>query len=74
MLHLFVDAMSNACNDMKPPVSALVCMQFADVTNTGFPPIYDKFLSVIGMFSLDLGWILSAACLATGVTFYDKLL
>ncbi|CAM9101274.1 unnamed protein product, partial [Laminaria digitata] len=47
---------------------------FADVTNAGFPPIYDKFLSVIGIFSMDLGWILSAACLATDVTFYDKLL
>lgn len=49
-------------------------MQFADVTNAGFPPIYEKFLSVIGLFSLDLGWVLSAACLATDLTFYDKLL
>ncbi|MEP5116486.1 MAG: hypothetical protein ABJQ90_12220 [Parasphingorhabdus sp.] len=49
-------------------------VQFADVTAVGFPPIYEKFLSVIRIFSLDLAWIISAACLATDVTFYDKLL
>ena len=50
------------------------CVQFADVTNAGFPPVYEKFLAVIGMFSMDLGWVLSASCLATSITFYDKLL
>lgn len=66
--------MSDWSNDLKRCLSAIARTQFADVTNAGFPPIYDEFLSVIGMFSMDLGWILSAACLATGVTFYDKLL
>eukprot|EP00904_Undaria_pinnatifida_P010819 jgi/Undpi1/6868/HiC_scaffold_21.g09344.m1 len=47
---------------------------FADVTNVGFPPVYEKFLSIIGMFSLDLGWLLSATCVASGVGFYEKLL
>lgn len=49
-------------------------VEFADVTNVGFPPIYEKFLSIIGVFSLDLGWLLSATCVASGVDFYDKLL
>ncbi|CBJ33129.1 asn/thr-rich large protein family protein [Ectocarpus siliculosus] len=45
-----------------------------DITKAPFPPIYEKFLSIIGIFSFDLGWILSAACLTTGIDFYDKLL
>lgn len=49
-------------------------VKFADVTNVGFPPIYEKFLSIIGIFSLDLGWMLSATCVAAGIDFYDKLL
>jgi len=28
--------------------------QFAEITKVPFPPIYDKFLSVIGIFSFDL--------------------
>jgi len=36
--------------------------------------VYDWFLGIIGIFSFDLGWILSAACLATGIGFFDKLL
>eukprot|EP00904_Undaria_pinnatifida_P010820 jgi/Undpi1/6869/HiC_scaffold_21.g09345.m1 len=48
--------------------------EFADVTNVGFPPIYEKFLSIVGVFSLDLGWVLSATCVAAGVGFYAKLL
>lgn len=48
--------------------------QFAEITKVPFPPIYDKFLSVTGIFSFDLGWILSAACLTTDISFYDKLL
>ncbi|CAM9117899.1 unnamed protein product, partial [Laminaria digitata] len=47
---------------------------FADVTNVRFPPLYDKLLSILGIFSLDLGWLLSATCVASGVDFYDKLL
>ncbi|CAM9686049.1 unnamed protein product, partial [Ectocarpus sp. 12 AP-2014] len=47
---------------------------FADITKAPFPPIYEKFLSIISIFSFDLGWILSAACLTTGIDFYDKLL
>jgi len=39
-----------------------------------FPSVYESFLDIIGIFSFDLGWILSAACLATGIGFYDKLL
>lgn len=48
--------------------------QFSEITQVPFPPVYDKFLTIIGIFSFDLGWMLSAACLATKVGFYDKLL
>lgn len=39
-----------------------------------YPPVYERFLAIIGIFSFDLGWILSAACLATKIGFYEKLL
>ena len=39
-----------------------------------FPPLFEKFLGIIGVFSFDLGWFISAACLSPGVNFYDKLL
>ena len=39
-----------------------------------FPHVYEQFLGIIGVFSFDLGWMLSAACLATGIDFYGKLL
>ncbi|CAM9140361.1 unnamed protein product [Ectocarpus sp. 12 AP-2014] len=47
---------------------------FAEITKVPFPPVYEKFLSIIGIFSFDLGWMISAACLTAGVDFYDKLL
>jgi len=48
--------------------------QFAGIAQVPFPSAYEKFLAFIGVFSLDLGWFLSAACLATGIGFFDKLL
>ncbi|CAN0342544.1 unnamed protein product, partial [Hapterophycus canaliculatus] len=47
---------------------------FADITKVPYPPVYESFLSIIGVFSFDLGWIISAACLTSGIDFYDKLL
>ncbi|CAM9349550.1 unnamed protein product, partial [Hapterophycus canaliculatus] len=47
---------------------------FSEITQVPFPPVYEKFLTTIGVFSFDLGWILSASCLATRIGFYDKLL
>ncbi|CAM9271368.1 unnamed protein product, partial [Ectocarpus sp. 8 AP-2014] len=47
---------------------------FAEITKVPFPPVYEKFLSIIGIFSFDLGWMISAACLTAGIDFYDKLL
>ncbi|CBJ33868.1 probable extracellular nuclease (ISS) [Ectocarpus siliculosus] len=47
---------------------------FAEITKVPFPPVYEKFLSIIGIFSFDLGWMMSAACLTAGIDFYDKLL
>lgn len=48
--------------------------KYSNITNVAYPPIYEKFLSIIGVFNLDLAWILSAACLTTNVNFYHKLL
>ena len=50
------------------------CVKFSSITNVAYPPIYETFLSIIGVFSLDLAWILSAACITTDVNFYHKLL
>lgn len=51
-----------------------MCVQFAEITEVPFPEVYDKFLSVIRIFSFDLSWILSAACLTVDLDFYDQLL
>lgn len=48
--------------------------QFSQITQVPFPPVYERFLEITGIFSFDLGWMLSAACLATGIDFYGKLL
>lgn len=48
--------------------------QFGAITHVQFPPVFEKFLSILGIFSFDLTWIFSAACLAAGVDFHDKLL
>lgn len=48
--------------------------QFSEITKVPFPPVYEKFLGIIGIFSFDLGWLISAACLTAGIDFYDKLL
>lgn len=47
--------------------------QFSSITEVSYPSVFERFLEIIGIFSFDPGWILSAACLA-GVSFYDKLL
>ena len=49
-------------------------VQFSNITNVAYPPIYENFLSLIAVFSFDLAWILSAACLTTDITFYAKLM
>lgn len=54
--------------------AAVAAPQFSQITQVSFPPVYEKFLGIIGIFSFDLGWMLSAACVATGIGFYGKLL
>lgn len=56
------------------PFAKSMCVQFAEITEVPFPEVYDKFLSVIRIFSFDLSWILSAACLTVDLDFYDELL
>eukprot|EP00752_Nemacystus_decipiens_P010943 g9725.t1 len=51
-----------------------ISSSFSGITQVPFPSAYEKFLGIIGIFSFDLGWMLSAACLATGISFFDKLL
>lgn len=53
---------------------SVLLSKFADITHIPFPPIYERFLETIGIFTFDLGWIFSASCLTTRLTFYDKLL
>ncbi|CAM9245467.1 unnamed protein product, partial [Sphacelaria rigidula] len=47
---------------------------FSEITQVPFPPVYKKFLSIVGVFTFDLGWIFSASCINTRVNFYHKLL
>lgn len=49
-------------------------VQFSEITQASFPPVFERFLSVIGIFTFDLGWIASAACLTSGIDFFDKLM
>ena len=63
---------------MNPPLVSMLRrmfgLKFAEITEVPFPEVYDKFLSIIGIFSFDLSWIMSAACLTVGLDFYDELL
>jgi len=52
----------------------MVCVKFAEITEVPFPEVYERFLAIIGIFSFDLSWILSAACVTVGLDFYDELL
>lgn len=71
-------------SDMSPPLSVSYlhphrllrhyCKQFAEITEVPFPEVYEKFLSLTGIFSFDLSWILSATCMTDDLDFYDKLL
>ena len=69
---VFLDTFSFDC--LNESTCSFAGVKFAAVTNVTFPPIYEMFLSTIGVFSLDIGWILSATCLASDIDFYDKLL
>lgn len=48
--------------------------QFTEITEVPFPEAYENFLSLTGIFSFDLSWILSATCMTDNLDFYDKLL
>lgn len=52
----------------------IVSRQFAEITHVSLPSTYKRFLETVGTVNFDLGWVLSAACVTTGIDFYDKLL
>lgn len=48
--------------------------QFAAVANVTYPGVYQDFLSAINVFNLDLGSMISAACLWSDIDFHDRML
>ncbi|CAM9601541.1 unnamed protein product, partial [Ectocarpus fasciculatus] len=50
-----------------------VVTQFTVVANVTYPDVYQTFLDGLKLFNFDLGWILSAGCVAY-VDFHDRLL
>lgn len=57
----------------SPPSSFGPTRQFTEITQAPLPPIYRKFLSIIGIVTFDVGHIFSAGCINTKIDFYDKL-
>jgi len=47
---------------------------FPSITRVDFPLSYSRFLDLINVVNLDIGQILSAACVLPGLGFYDRLL
>ena len=48
--------------------------QFASVANVTYPGAYQTFLSTVNIINLDLGFVVSAGCLWSGIDFHDQLL
>ena len=47
--------------------------QFTSVANVAYPDIYQRLLDALDVFTFDLSWVLSAACVID-VDFHDRLL
>ena len=63
----------------NPPLRALfLCdsppAQFADAANVTYPGVYRDFLSAVDVVNFDLGSVLAAGCLWSGIDFHDRLL
>ncbi|CAM9420392.1 unnamed protein product, partial [Hapterophycus canaliculatus] len=51
-----------------------ILTQFADAANVTYPGVYQDFLSAIDVVNFDLGFVLAAGCLWSGVDFHARLL
>lgn len=59
---------------MHIPLWCRSLSQFSSVANATYPEAYEKFLKAVDVVNLDLGWMVSAGCLWTGIDFHDRLL
>ncbi|CAM9962030.1 unnamed protein product, partial [Laminaria digitata] len=48
--------------------------QFASVANVTYPGVYQTFLNGLDFINLDVGFVVSAGCLWSGIDFHDRLL
>lgn len=55
-------------------LSLLFPTQFADAANVTYPGVYQDFLSAINIVNFDLGSVLAAGCLWSGIDFHARLL
>ncbi|CBJ29835.1 probable extracellular nuclease [Ectocarpus siliculosus] len=51
-----------------------ILTQFAAAANVTYPRVYQDFLSAIDVINVDLGSMISAGCLWSGIDFHDRLL
>lgn len=49
-------------------------MQFAEAASITFPEVYQNFLNAINVINFDLGSMLAAGCIWSGIDFHDRLL
>lgn len=48
--------------------------QFASLANVTYPKPYEDFLKIVDTVNVDLGWMVSAGCIWSGIDFHDRLL
>ncbi|CAN0186921.1 unnamed protein product, partial [Scytosiphon promiscuus] len=51
-----------------------ILTQFADAANVTYPGVYQAFLGAIDVINFDLGSVLAAGCLWSGIDFHGRLL
>ncbi|CAN0402109.1 unnamed protein product [Ectocarpus sp. 12 AP-2014] len=51
-----------------------ILTQFAAAANVTYPRVYQDFLSAIDVINVDLGSMISAGCLWSGIDFHDRVL
>ncbi|CAM9923215.1 unnamed protein product, partial [Laminaria digitata] len=52
----------------------ILSAQFASVANATYPGVYQIFLSSLDIINLDIGLVMSAGCLWSGIDFHDRLI
>ena len=51
----------------------MIPAQFADAASVTYPGVYQDFLNAIDIINFDLGSVLAAGCMWTGIDFHDRL-